>query len=86
MTNYVSAYNFMDLLKDKGVAPQTDLTTTNWVSKFMGLFGQLSSTIEQTGSQYNFMDLLQDKGFIPALEVSQLLVPSNDNDLQVQVA
>ena len=76
----------MDLLKDKGVAPRTDVNSNELVSKFFGLFGRLSSTIEQAGTHYDFMDLLHDKGFVPALNSGPIPVPSNDNDLQVRVA
>jgi len=78
MTHIVSGYNFMDLLKDKGFAPQTDATTFGLVSIFDGIFGKLSSKIELPVDHYDFMDLMHDKGFVPE--------PSNDNDLNVQVA
>tara|TARA_R110002073_G_scaffold13072_15_gene56231 strand:- start:190 stop:396 length:207 start_codon:yes stop_codon:yes gene_type:complete len=68
----------MDLLKDKGFAPQTDVTSLELVSVFNGLLGKLSSQVEQTTADYDFMDLMQDKGFVPT--------PSNDNDLNIKVA
>ncbi len=71
MTNIVSVYNFMDLLKDKGIAPQTDVKTNKVVSFAKELVSALSSKIEQFADQYNFMDLLQDNGYIPE--------PVNDN-------
>lgn len=71
MTNFVSGYNFMDLLKDKGFAPQTDLNTSNVGAIFNGLVTKLSSKIEQTAGHYDFMDLMRDNGFVPE--------PSNDN-------
>lgn len=71
MTNFVSAYNFMDLLKDKGFAPQTDVKTNKVVSIVKELVATMSSKIEQATSQYNYMDLLQDNGYVP--------VPVNDN-------
>ncbi|PCI51523.1 MAG: hypothetical protein COB49_01525 [Alphaproteobacteria bacterium] len=61
----------MDLLKDKGFAPQTDMNTNNVVSAFKGLVARLSSKIEQPAGHYDFMDLMRDSGFIPE--------PSNDN-------
>jgi len=78
MTNIVSQYNFMDLLKDKGIAPQTDLNTNNVVSIFNGIVAMLSSKIEQPAAHYDFMDLMRDNGFIPE--------PSNDNLLKANVA
>ncbi len=78
MTNIVSQYNFMDLLKDKGFAPQTDLNTNNVVSIFNGLVAILSLKIEQPMAHYDFMDLMRDNGFVPE--------PSNDNFLEVNVA
>ncbi len=78
MTNFVSTYNFMDLLKDKGFAPQTDVTTSDLRSIFNGWVGDMSSKIELPTEHYDFMDLMHDKGFVP--------VPSNDNDLTKKVA
>ncbi|MBL4801035.1 MAG: hypothetical protein JKY45_04020 [Emcibacter sp.] len=74
MTKFVSGYNFMDLLKDKGFAPQTDANTNNVVSIFNGLVAKLSSKIELSAGHYDFMDLMRDNGFIPE--------PSNDNELR----
>lgn len=71
MTNFVSAYNFMDLLMDKGIAPQTDVNSNRVVSIVKELVSALSSKIEQASTQYNYMDLLQDNGYVP--------VPVNDN-------
>lgn len=78
MTNFVSGYNFMDLLKDNGFAPQTDVNSNELVSIFNGFLGKLSSKIELPKEQHDFMDLMHDKGFVPT--------PSNDNDLNAQVA
>jgi len=72
MTNLVSTYNFMDLLKDKGFAPQTDAHSIDVAAIFNGLVGKLSSKIELPAEHYDFMDLMYDKGFVPE--------PSNDND------
>ena len=63
----------MDLLKDKGLAPQTDVNSIKVVSIFNGLVAKLSSKIELSTGHYDFMDLMRDNGFIPE--------PSNDNDL-----
>lgn len=71
MTNFVSAYNFMDLLKDKGFAPQTDVNSNKVVSMVKELVSAMSLKIEQALTQYNYMDLLQDNGYVP--------VPANDN-------
>lgn len=61
----------MDLLKDKGFAPQTDVKTNNVVSIFNGIVSALTSKLEQTASHYDFMDLMRDNGFVPE--------PVNDN-------
>lgn len=61
----------MDLLKDKGIAPQTDVNSNSVVSIFIGLVGKLSSKIEAPFAHYDFMDLMHDNGFVPE--------PSNDN-------
>lgn len=68
----------MDLLKDKGVAPIADVNSNELVSILNGLVGKLSVKIELPAEDHDFMDLMHDKGFVP--------VPSNDNDLTVQVA
>jgi len=82
MTNFVSTYNFMDLLKDKGFAPQTDVNVQDnaqgMESILNGFSGMLSSKIELTTPDYDFMDLMHDKGFVPE--------PSNDNVLSEEVA
>jgi len=80
VTNYVSTYDFMDLLNDKGVVPQTEVKTNRYVSLFKGLVSKLSSTVELPLEHHDFMDLMHDKGFVP--------VPCNDNDmgLDTQVA
>jgi len=63
----------MDLLKDKGIAPQTDVNSTNNVVSILnGLFASLSLKIEQSAGDYDFMDLLRDNGHVP--------VPINDNE------
>ncbi len=68
----------MDLLKDKGVAPRTDMNSHEFFSRFHGLVGKLSAKIELPAEHHDFMDLLHDKGFVP--------VPVNDNDLSAKVA
>ncbi|NOZ43110.1 MAG: hypothetical protein GXP02_08120 [Alphaproteobacteria bacterium] len=78
MTNFVSAYNFMDLLKDKGFVPQTDVNSFSFGAILNRLAGRLSSGIELSTRHYDFMDLLHDKGFIPE--------PSNDNSPNIRVA
>ncbi len=78
MTNFVTTYNFMDLLKDNGVVPQTDVNSYNMKAIFNGLVGRLSSKIERPVRHYDFMDLLRDKGAMP--------VPSNDNRPNIRVA
>lgn len=78
MTNIVSGYSFMDLLKDKGIAPKTDVNSNDMVSIFNGVFSKLSLKIEAPIEHHDFMDLMHDKGFVPT--------PSNDNDLNIQVA
>ena len=78
MTNYVSGYSFMDLLKDKGVAPVADMNSNELVSILNGWVEKLSVKIEMPVEHYDFMDLMHDKGFVPE--------PSNDNDLDVKVA
>jgi len=77
MTNFVSTYNFMDLLKDKGIAPQTDVNSNNFSTIFDGLFGRLSDRIELPVEDYDFMDLMHDKGFVPE--------PSNDNVANIRI-
>lgn len=80
MTNYVSQYNFMDLLKDSGVVPnfgpQLKEQATPIADIFMGLIEQFTSQIELTHESYGFMDLMSDKG----------LVPANDNFLIADAA
>jgi hypothetical protein len=70
MTNYVSQYNFMDLLKDNGVVPhigpQLKEDTISLVALFTGLVEQFTSKIELTHEAHDFMDLMFDKGLIPA--------------------
>ena len=75
MTIFVSGYNFMDLLKDKGFAPQTDVTSNRVMSLFKGLVGALPLKVERLTAQYDFMDLMRDRGFIP----EPTPVPVNDN-------
>jgi len=62
----------MDLLKDKGIAPQTDVNSNNLGAIFNGLVARLSSKIEQSATHYDFMDLMRDNGFVPE--------PVNDNE------
>lgn len=78
MTNFVSGYNFMDLLKDKGIAPQTDVKITRIISIFNEIAARLSSKIEHSAEPHDFMDLLHDKGVVPSY--------SNDNAVNEQVA
>lgn len=78
MTNYVSQYNFMDLLKENGAVPHVEENSISLIDVFRGLVGQLSTNIEQTHASYDFMDLLYDKGFVP--------VYCNDNHLTAKVA
>ncbi len=66
MTNYVSQYNFMDLLKDNSSLPQPEVETISYVAILRGLVEQFSLTIEQSYESHNFMDLLYDKGHVPA--------------------
>ncbi len=77
MTNFVSTYNFMDLLKDKGIAPQTDANSNDFSAIFDGLVGKLSDRIELPVEDYDFMDLMHDKGFVPE--------PSNDNVANIRI-
>ncbi len=78
MTNFVSTYNFMDLLKDKGIAPQTDVNSNDYINAiFDGLVGKLSARIELPVEDHDFMDLMHDKGFVPE--------PSNDNIANVRI-
>ncbi|MCF8473152.1 MAG: hypothetical protein K9G26_00535 [Emcibacter sp.] len=72
MTNYILKYGFMDLLKDKKIAPRTDMNTIELAAIINEMVSKLSMKVEQQTEDYNFMDLLHDKGFVPE--------PSNDND------
>ena len=78
MTNYVSQYNFMDLLKENDAVPQIEENVVSIIDVFNAMVGKLSTTIEQSHASYDFMDLLYDKGFVPAY--------CNDNQLTEKVA
>ncbi len=69
----------MDLLKDKGIAPQTDVKINKVVSILNGMVSALSLKIERSADQYDFMDLMRDNGYVP--------VPVNDNEeISINVA
>lgn len=66
MTNYVSGYDFMDLLKDNGYVPLTDRVSIRMSSMIADLKKSfLQSAIEFNQDSHDFMDLLSDKGMVP---------------------
>ncbi len=78
MTNYISQYNFMDLLKDHNAVPHVEENLISLGTIFIGLAEKFTSNIELTHDSYDFMDLLYDKGFVPTY--------CNDNHLTADVA
>lgn len=78
MTNYLSQYNFMDLLKDNGAVPDTEEKTISLIAHIEGFIEQFSAGAEQAHASYDFMDLLYDKGFVP--------VCCNDNHRTIRAA
>ena len=82
MTNYASHYNFMDLLRDKGVSPLEGEQSNPFVAFLADIVEQASVQLKGEfvlpDEAHDFMDLLHDKGVVPA--------PCNDNDLTLAVA
>lgn len=78
MTNYVSQYNFMDLLKENGAVPHVAENSISLITLFKEFADQFSVKVEQSHASYDFMDLMSDKGFVPTY--------CNDNQRTVRAA
>lgn len=81
MTNIVSAYNFMDLLKDNGFVPQADAGLYGPGTIINGLKSRLFAKIAQPLERHDFMDLMRDNGQVPAAkteDAQNMLVQLNE--------
>jgi len=79
MTQVLSTYGFMDLLKEYNYVPETEKNEIEFPENIAALVAYFTDLVKSRTEDYDFLDLLDDKGYVP---VNDNWIKSyiNDND------
>ncbi|MBL4601948.1 MAG: hypothetical protein JKY84_04320 [Emcibacteraceae bacterium] len=85
MTNVLSTYSFMDLLKDYNYVPEAEKSAIEFPENISALVEYFTDLIKSRTEDYDFMDLLSDNGYVPVND-NWTKPYTNDNNKDVQLA
>lgn len=85
MTNVLTAYTFMNLLKDYNYVPEAEKIEIEYPTNLAALVEFFMDMIKNKTTDYDFMDLLGDNGYVPVND-NWKKIRSNDNEKIVDIA